>query len=134
MACANPINLVEEEKKFFESGCLVNPVFRYKNEEQVEKFMKQFKAKPNSEFLKQSIRILKAFNKKFGSEKKYLNLEGKILTIEETEQYVNNYIKDLGVEGFITINFSPNLIAPTSVTHDPKTKLSKINIKLPVEY
>lgn len=40
LACANPINLEEEEKKFFESNFSVNPIFKYKNEEQVEKFMK----------------------------------------------------------------------------------------------
>lgn len=46
------MNLEEEERKFFESKFTVNPIFKYKNEELVEKFMKQFKAKPSSEFFK----------------------------------------------------------------------------------
>lgn len=56
------------------------------------------------------------------------------MTQEETEKYVLAYVRELGVENFVSINYSPNLIAPTSVTHDPKTKMSKINIKTPVEY
>jgi hypothetical protein len=34
----------------------------------------------------------------------------------------------------IIINFTPNQVAPTSVTNCPKTGKTKLNIKLPVEY
>lgn len=41
---------------------------------------------------------------------------------------------NLGVEEWISINFQKNQVAPTSVTHDPKTGKCKMNIKLPCEY
>lgn len=43
-------------------------------------------------------------------------------------------MEDLGVEEQVSLNFQKNKVAPTSVTHDPKTGKSKINIGLPIEY
>lgn len=128
-----PINVAEEERKFFASNCTVNPQFEYSNNILAEKFLKQFK-KPSTEYLKNSIRIMKAFLKKFGSEAEYLMEEGPILTQEETKQYVQDYLKRLGVQEHITINFSHTQVVPTSVTHDSKTKKTKLNIRLPIEY
>jgi len=100
-----PINVAEEEWKFFASNCTLNPQFEYSNNILAEKFLKQFK-KPSSEYLKNSIRIMKAFLKKFGSEAEYLMQEGPILTQEETKQYIQEYLERLGVQEHITINFS----------------------------
>ena len=60
--------------------------------------------------------------------------EGKILDQYETYDYIKDYLQDLGVEQWIQINFQKNQVAPTSVTHDPKTGKCKMNIKLPCEY
>ena len=53
---------------------------------------------------------------------------------DETFEYIQTYLRQLGVEEYIHINFQENQVAPTSVTHDPKTGMCKMNIKLPCEY
>ena len=40
----------------------------------------------------------------------------------------------LGFEELLTIQFKANQVAPTSVTHDPKTGKSRVNIRDPPEY
>ena len=45
-----------------------------------------------------------------------------------------NYLEQLGVTTEIIINFTPNQVAPTSVTNDTKTGKTKLNIKLPITY
>ena len=60
--------------------------------------------------------------------------EGKILDQYETYDYIKDYLTKLGVEEWIQINFQKNQVAPTSVTHDPKSGKCKMNIKLPCEY
>jgi len=53
---------------------------------------------------------------------------------DETHDSITDYLQNLGVEEWISINFQKNQVAPTSVTHDPKTGKCKMNIKLPCEY
>ena len=79
-------------------------------------------------------KILDSFLKEYGSESNYLDCEGKKLDQEETHKYIKDYLQALGVEEWISINFQKNQVAPTSVTHDPKTGKCKMNIKLPCEY
>ena len=79
-------------------------------------------------------KILDSFLKHYGNETKYLLTEGHILTQEQTEKYFTDYLEELGVADQVTLNFQKNKVAPTSVTHDPNTGKSKINIGLPIEY
>lgn len=128
-----PKNLEEEHKRFFESDCKVNPVFEYENLGQTEKYLSQYK-QPNDEYMIIAKNILDSFLGFYGSESAYLMTEGKILTIEETEKYFMDYLEALGIADLLEISFQKNKVAPTSVTHDPKTGTSKINIGLPIEY
>ena len=77
---------------------------------------------------------MESFLKDYGNESNYLETEGRVLTKEETEQVFTDYIEKLEFENLISLNFSENLVAPTSVTHDSKNSKSKINIRLPIEY
>ena len=77
---------------------------------------------------------MESFLKEYGNESNYLETEGRVLTKEETEQVFTDYIEKLEFENLISLNFSENLVAPTSVTHDSKNSKSKINIRLPIEY
>jgi hypothetical protein len=36
---SHPINLLEQEKKFFESGCKINPQFEYDDPDGAERFL-----------------------------------------------------------------------------------------------
>jgi hypothetical protein len=45
-----PKNLEEEQQRFFESECKVNPIFEYENPAQATKYLSQFK-EPNDEYM-----------------------------------------------------------------------------------
>lgn len=95
--------------------------------------MEQF-VEPDGQYLEIAKKILDSFLKEYGSESNYLDTEGRKLDQEETHKYIKDYLQALGVEEWISINFQKNQVAPTSVTHDPKTGKCKMNIKLPCEY
>jgi hypothetical protein len=80
-----------------------------------------------------AIKIIKAFLKDYKSEDRYLELEGEQLTQEQTEEYYSEYIRELGLEENLTLHFTQNAVAPTSITHGSHNR-SKINIKVPIEY
>lgn len=47
---------------------------------------------------------------------------------------MSNYIKELGFEDELELNFQPNLITRTSITYDPKMCTNKVNVRIPVNY
>lgn len=142
--CSVPKNLEEQKILFFDSNWDYNPQFIYENENLTRKYLKQFyndaNKSPdgiplaNSDLLKSAQKILKAFIKEFGTESDYLQTEGDVLTREDTESIINEYLTDLQLEKLITLNFTKNIVAPTSIAYDPKKKKTRMNIRLPVEY
>lgn len=44
------------------------------------------------------------------------------------------YLEKMDIVDRIEINFTQKMVAATSVTHDPKTGKSKLNVRQPVEY
>lgn len=98
-----------------------------------QKILSQFK-EPSDEYMQIAKKIIDSFLEIFGSESKYLESEGAIVSQDETERVFNEYLEKLDLVEHLTLNFSRKQIAPTSVTHDPKTGKSKINIRLPCEY
>ena len=58
-----------------------------------------------------SKKIMNAFIKEYGSEHEFIKQEGRILTREETEKHFMNYIKDLNLEEYLTLNFTPNAVS-----------------------
>ena len=52
-----------------------------------------------------AIRILDSFLEEYGTESHYLDCEGKKLDQEETHQYIREYLANLGVEEWISVNF-----------------------------
>jgi hypothetical protein len=81
-----------------------------------------------------AIKILESFLADFGTETKYLESEGAIVSQEDTEKIVMEYLEKMDIVDRIEINFTKTMVAATSVTHDPKTFKSKLNIRQPVEY
>ena len=82
--------------------------------------MKSAYCKPHKRFLTLAIKILDDCVNEMGKDGVYSEKQGgKILTIEETSKYFDNYIKQLELQDFLTYIFSDNTIAPTSVIHDP---------------
>jgi len=118
--------------EFFSSRCTQNPVFEYDDVQLAQKFINQFNP-PNGELLDVAIKILTNCLDIYNSETNYLDEDGgRIITQEETESFFKNYLEELGLLDQVSLNFSENFVAPTSVTHFGKK--SKINIALPIEY
>ena len=74
-----PKNLEEEQQKFFESDCKINPIFDYENPALATKYLSQFK-EPNDEYMQIAKNILDGFLQVYGSESNYLTTEGNIIT------------------------------------------------------
>ena len=59
-------------------------------------------------------------------------MEGEIISQQETENFFNEYIKELNLEEFLSLKFTPHAIAPTAINHFGKK--SKIIIQVPIDY
>ncbi len=79
MLHALPKNLEEEQQRFFESDCKINPIFEYENPQNAAKYLSQFK-EPNDEYMQIAKKILDSFLTYYESETNYLLTEGNILT------------------------------------------------------
>lgn len=128
-----PRNIEEQQELFFERNCAVNPQFEYDNYAATLKFLSLYDS-PSDRLMPIATKILDSFLATYGSETAYLESEGVCLNQEETERIFREYIEDLGFGDQLTIEFKSRQVAPTSVTHDPKTGKSKVNIRLPCEY
>jgi hypothetical protein len=89
-----PKNLEEQEKAFFASGCTINPQFEYENAYLSSKFLASFK-KPKGDLIELAKKIIEHFLTEYGSESNFIHQQGRVLTIEETEEYFTKYISDL---------------------------------------
>ena len=88
-----PKNIEEQQELFFANDCKVNPVFEYENYALTQKFLQQYK-EPSDKYMDVATKILDSFLEAFGSESHYLETEGDILTQEETEHIINNFLED----------------------------------------
>lgn len=80
-----------------------------------------------------AIKILDAFIAEYGSEEKFRELEGELITQAQTEQFMNDYIKELSMQEYLTLKFTPHAIAQTAINHQ-QGKRSRIIIQMPVDY
>ena len=79
------------------------------------------------------MKIIEAFLEDYGSENEFSACEGRLLSQEETEKKYNEYIKELELEEYLTIAFSANTAASTSISHG-QGKKSKITVGVPIDY
>ncbi len=129
-----PINLEEEEKRFFSSNCAVNPTFAYEGRKCRMRIMRLFQ-RPSGTLLPLAEKILDSFIATYGSESRYLDeFGGDILSMEETKSIFQKYIDDLGLGSYIALRFSHNTVSPTSIAHSSKNSVSVVTIGLPIEY
>lgn len=63
-------------------------------------------SEPKDKLLRLAIKILDSFLDMYGSESAYLATEGDILTQEETEYQIQNYLTQSGFSDLINIRFS----------------------------
>lgn len=69
----------------------------------------------------------------YTSEECFRELEGEIISQQQTEDFFNLYIKELELEEYLSLKFTLNAIAPTAINHSSGKK-SKIIIQLPIDY
>ena len=67
------------------------------------KYLSQFELK--EELFDLSVDILEAFIDHYGSESNYLDSMGRILTKEETEEFILNYLNELELTDQMYVNF-----------------------------
>ncbi len=128
-----PVNLAEEEKRFFDSGCTANPAFKYDGPQKWRQRVLRLFTRPNGALLPLAEKVLTAFIARYGSETRYLEeFGGDVLSLEETKSVFQRYIDVLGLGSYIALRFSHNTVSPTSIAHSEKN--SVITIGLPIEY
>jgi hypothetical protein len=60
---------------------------------------------PDGKYLDVATKILDSFLREYGTESQYLEAEGRKLDQDETHAHITEYLLDLGVEEWISINF-----------------------------
>ncbi|CAD8186550.1 unnamed protein product [Paramecium octaurelia] len=124
-----PQNLESEKHLFFTMKAAYNPQFEYVEVKELGP------EQPHRKYEEIALKIIDQCIKEFGSDLKYAEQEGgKLLSIEETEHFFNDYIHKLGVQDLISYEFQDHTVAPTSVVHNPTDGKSKVIIGLPINY
>lgn len=104
--------------------CEYDPQFLYSNPNQTSHFQV-----PHKKHVDVALNILLSCIKEYGSEENYSEVEGgRLLTKEETEEYFNRYIEQMGVKDLITFEFANHTVAPTSVIHSNVDNSSRVII------
>lgn len=128
-----PINITEEFHRFFESDCSINPTFQYSEGLDPSLYLTKFTY--CEEYLDTARFILDSCIKEYDSEIRYLQIDGgELLTQEETVEYFDAYMRNLELDGVISVVFSEQAIAPTAVTHNPKSRTAQVTVSLPISY
>jgi hypothetical protein len=97
---------------FFANECKVNPQFTYDNLALTQRYVKEFKFDSNDqELLEIAIKIIEGFLNEYGSEREFIDREGRIISREETELYFSEYIADLKLEDQLALNFTTNAVS-----------------------
>jgi len=64
-----------------------------------------------------AIKILDAFIAEYQSEEKFRELEGEPISEQKTEEFFNCYIKELNMQEYLSLKFTPHAIAQTAINH-----------------
>ena len=129
----NPKNYFEQLEIFFASECTVNPVFEYEDIKLTQKTRENF-AQVSFTHFELAKSILDIVLNKFGSENKWLESFGEVLSQEEVETIFNDYIREHGFEEDLELNLTPNIASTASTVYDPKTGKNVLNVKVPCNY
>ena len=100
-----PKNLEEQQDLFFQNDCKVAPVFEYENYATTQKLLASFR-EPSDEYMDIATKILESFIATYGTETGYLESEGDILSQEETESIIMQYLDQMQVTDKIELNFT----------------------------
>ncbi len=121
-----PLNLTEEKKKFFFDPNY-NPQFIY--EQDIPDSVLYRHGTFGGELSDKAKIICDTVIKKWGTQSKYLDeVEGKVLSKEESSQIINAYLKECSLENIVSLHYSQNFIPRTSIDG------YKMNIRLPIAY
>ncbi|KRW99693.1 hypothetical protein PPERSA_03494 [Pseudocohnilembus persalinus] len=126
-----PTNIEQQKQIFFEKNCQYDPQFVYQSDNiNFSQFPIQ---KPHTKYLQLAQKILDTVVEKYGSDIKFFETQGQILSKEETQQYYNNYIEKLGFKDKIKVVFQEHCVSTTTCSHN-QDGTAKIIIGLPISY
>ncbi len=121
-----PTNLEEEKRKFF-FDTKYNPQFEYPENIDLDEWQKH--GPIDTELIPMAQSILDGIIRKWGNESTYLHgTEGRVLTRDEVENTVGNYLDANQLRHLVNVNFTPSITARTSMHKNT------LNIRLPVQY
>jgi hypothetical protein len=127
-----PINIMDQQRQFFESNCTINPIFQYQEGSNLLGYTEKFQ--PHNQYLDKAISILESGLNDYKTEFSFNKTGCPVLTQEETLETFQQYLDVLGIRNSVEIVFNEAAIAPTAVTHNPKTLVSQITVGLPIVY
>jgi len=129
-----PSNLSEQESAFFASGCKINPQFTYENPKMASRMLRLFQ-KPKGNLLELAIKVIEKFVLEYKSETQFFaEFGGEIINVDQAKDIFNEYIKELGIEEFISLKFSYNTVSNATTTHEAQTGKSVLTLGLPMDY
>ena len=126
-----PLNLLQEKDTFFSKNCKYNPQFLYSFDKN-SKVKVPYK-KPHCRLLKHARQILEATLQTYGTDVKYFESFGKVITKTQVEDAFDSYIDTMDLKELLTYKFNELQVAPTSLTHN-ENGTARINISLPITY
>ncbi|OMJ71053.1 hypothetical protein SteCoe_30832 [Stentor coeruleus] len=127
-----PLNILEQQTLFFNTNCLINPILLYPEGSNLIGYTEKFQ--PHNQYLNAAINILENGLLDYKSESNFYQSEYSNLSQSKTLEEFQVYLDTLGIRNTVEIIFSPSAIAPTAVTHNPKTLVSQITVGLPISY
>ncbi len=98
-----PNNLSQEKKEFFANKERYNPKFQYNI--QINKFSKN---KPDTKYISIAKKIIESALKFYGSHKNFVNSGGNIITKNDTQIFIDNYLKEAGLSHKVSYLFIKN--------------------------
>lgn len=122
----NPINKDSEQAKFwFDPN--YNPQFEYPENISEEELLTH--GQVDFTYFDTAKSILDKVIKQYDKESKYIEaIEGKVLTKQEVETAIHDYLRELGLEDSMQLKFSREFLARTSVHKN------QISIRLPIDH
>ncbi|OMJ90676.1 hypothetical protein SteCoe_6958 [Stentor coeruleus] len=129
----SPNNILEQQDYFFKNNCAVNPIFSYPQGSSQSEYINKFKV--SSKYLAHAIKILDNCLMEFKSETNYFETDGgRLLNEKETVDCFEKYMNEHGLNNMMSVVFSSEAIAPTTINYYPKTHKCVATVSLPIFY
>lgn len=127
-----PMNILDQQNYFFQNNCAVNPILNYSQASQQD-YTNKFKV--SSKYLLEAVNILENCLRDYSTESNYFEADGgSLLSKEDTVTYFNTYMSNLNLENMLSLKFSDQAIAATTINYNPRNQKCVATIAMPIAY